>query len=109
MPLPRSLPPWTWLIAILVVFQIAVLRRKPPNLRRIVMGFVLVLRDSHSSSSAWRRRSGDHGAQLSAPQTIGEARLADGVQWHDYLLVYAFAAAIGFATTVAEPSLIASP
>ena len=21
--------------------------------------------------------------QLSAPQTIGEARLADGVQWHD--------------------------
>ena len=33
--------------------------------------------------------------------------MADGVDWHDYLLVYAFAAAIGFATTVAEPSLIA--
>ena len=45
--------------------------------------------------------------QLTAPETIGEASLADGVHWHDYLLVYAFAAAIGFATTVAEPSLIA--
>ena len=31
----------------------------------------------------------------------------DHVRWDDYLLVYAFAAAIGFATTVAEPSLIA--
>ena len=45
--------------------------------------------------------------QLTAPETIGAATLADGVHWHDYLLVYAFAAAIGFSTTVAEPSLIA--
>ena len=45
--------------------------------------------------------------QLTAPESIGAERLADGVDWHDYLLVYAFAAAIGFATTVAEPSLIA--
>ncbi len=29
------------------------------------------------------------------------------MHWNDYLLVYAFAAGIGFATTVAEPSLIA--
>ena len=33
--------------------------------------------------------------------------VAASVQWGDYLLVYAFAFAIGFATTVAEPSLIA--
>ena len=29
------------------------------------------------------------------------------VQWMDYMVVYAFAAAIGFATTIAEPPLIA--
>ena len=45
--------------------------------------------------------------QLTDPQTIGAVGLVDGVHWHDYLLVYAFAATIGFATTVAEPSLIA--
>ena len=45
--------------------------------------------------------------QLTAPETVGAAKLADGVHWNDYLLVYAFAAAIGFSTTVAEPSLIA--
>ena len=45
--------------------------------------------------------------QLTAPETIGAESLADGIDWHDYLLVYAFAAAIGFATTVAEPSLVA--
>ena len=46
-------------------------------------------------------------SQLTAPETIGAERLADGIDWHDYLPLYAFAAAIGFATTVAEPSLVA--
>ena len=45
--------------------------------------------------------------QLTAPEMIGLERLADGVDWMDYLLVYAFAASIGFSTTIAEPSLIA--
>ena len=31
------------IVGILAVFQVAVLRRRPPNLRRIVAGFVCVL------------------------------------------------------------------
>ena len=99
------------IVAILVVFQVAVLRRRPPNLRRIVAGFVLVLAGLTlfliGLEEALFPLGETMARQLTAPQTIGEASLADGVDWHDYLLVYAFAAAIGFATTVAEPSLIA--
>ena len=99
------------IVAILVAFQVAVLRRKPPNLRRIVAGFVLVLLGLTlfliGLEEALFPIGETMARQLTAPETIGEANLADGVQWDDYLLVYAFAAAIGFATTVAEPSLIA--
>ena len=99
------------IVVILVVFQVAVLRRKPPNLRRIVAGFVLVLLGLTLFLIGLEQALFPIGEtmarQLTAPETIGAASLADGVHWHDYLLVYAFAAAIGFATTVAEPSLIA--
>ena len=99
------------IVGILVVFQVAVLRRKPPNLRRIVVGFVLVLLGLTLFLIGLEQALFPIGEtmarQLTAPETIGEANLADGVHWHDYLLVYAFAAAIGFSTTVAEPSLIA--
>ena len=99
------------LVAILVVFQVAVLRRRLPNLRRIVAGFVLVLLGLTlflvGLEEALFPIGETMARQLTAPGAIGDASLADGVDWHDYLLVYAFAAAIGFATTVAEPSLIA--
>ena len=47
--------------------------------------------------------------QLTAPAFIlGEgADIISTFAWYDYLWVYLFAAAIGFATTVAEPALIA--
>ena len=49
--------------------------------------------------------------QLTAPEFIyhSETAVAVGfrVHWLDYLWVYVFAAAIGFATTVAEPALLA--
>ena len=99
------------IVGILVVFQVAVLRRRLPNLRRIATGFVLVLLGLTlfliGLEEALFPIGETMARQLTSRETIGEASLADGVHWHDYLLVYAFAAAIGFATTVAEPSLIA--
>ena len=99
------------IVGILVVFQVAVLRRRLPNLRRIVAGFIYVLLGLTlfliGLEEALFPIGETMARQLTAPETIGEASLADGVHWHDYLLVYVFAAAIGFATTVAEPSLIA--
>jgi len=47
--------------------------------------------------------------QLTDPAFLyGSADAVSGqVRWNDYLWVYAFALAIGFATTIAEPALIA--
>ena len=99
------------IVVILLLFQLFVLRRKPPNLRRIAAGSALVLVGLAlfliGLENALFPIGKTMARQLTAPETIGAARLADGVDWHDYLPVYAFAAAIGFATTVAEPSLIA--
>ena len=99
------------IVGVLVLFQVAVLRRNLPNLRQIATGFVLVLLGLTlfliGLEEALFPIGETMARQLTAPETIGEASLADGVDWYDYLLVYVFAAAIGFATTVAEPSLIA--
>ncbi len=45
--------------------------------------------------------------QLTDPQFLGVSQTGGGADWRDYYWVYLFAAAIGFATTVAEPALIA--
>jgi len=47
--------------------------------------------------------------QLTNPEFLfgPGARISDHVQWQHYGWVYAFALAIGFATTIAEPALIA--
>ena len=99
------------IVAILVLFQVVVLRRKLANLRRIAAGIVLVLLGLTlfliGLENALFPIGETMARQLTAPETIGAANLADGTDWKDYLLVYAFAAAIGFATTVAEPSLVA--
>ena len=99
------------ILGVLVVFQTVVLRRKLPNLRRILVGFALVLVGLTLFLIGLQEALFPIGEtmarQLTSPAAIGMERLADGVHWRDYLLVYAFAAAIGFATTVAEPSLIA--
>ena len=99
------------IIAIFVVFQFVVLRRRPAHPRRIIVGFVYVLIGLTLFLIGLEEALFPVGEtmvrQLTAPATIGAERLADGIDWSDYLLVYAFAAAIGFSTTVAEPSLIA--
>ncbi len=94
------------IVGILVAFQVAVLRRKLPNLRRIVASFVCVLLGLTLFLIGLEKALFPIGEtmanQLAAPETAGAYAV-----WSDYLLVYAFAAAIGFAATVAEPPLIA--
>ena len=107
------------IVGILVFFQFAVLRRRLPNAGRIVAGFGYVLIGLTlfligleealfpiGETMARQLTAAGTGAGLeAAAEAAGTA--AGAVRWDDYLLVYAFAAAIGFATTVAEPSLIA--
>jgi hypothetical protein len=99
------------IVAVLVVFQVAVLRRRLPNLRRIAAGAVFVLLGLTLFLIGLEKALFPIGEtmarQLTATSTIGSGGGLEGVDWRDYWLVYVFGAAIGFATTVAEPSLIA--
>ncbi len=97
--------------AILFGFQIAVLRRPIPNLRRVLAGFVYVLFGLSLFLIGLERALFPLGEvmarQLTDPAFIGVDPNASSVDWRDYGWVYAFAFSIGFATTIAEPSLIA--
>ena len=102
------------IVVILVTFQLVVLRQGVPNLRGIVSGFVCVLlglalfligleQALFPIGETMARQLTEASIGDTAPELAGAA----GVDWRDYALVYAFAAAIGFAATVAEPPLIA--
>jgi len=99
--------------AILFGFQIFVLRRRVPNLRKVIIGFVYVLLGLALFLQGLEQALFPLGRlmaeQLTNPAFIyeGVAHIAGTVQWQDYYWVYLFAIAIGFSTTIAEPSLIA--
>lgn len=95
---------------VLVVFQVAVLRRPFPNVGRtlagvaiLVLGMVLFLAGLGEALFPLGRVMAQ---QLTDPDVVGVQPGVDP-DWRDYWLVYVFGAAIGFATTVAEPALIA--
>ena len=98
------------LIGLVLFFQIIVLRRRPANLGRIVIGFVYVVIGLVLFLIGLKEALFPLGktmaAQLTDPAFLG---LAEGAaaHWLDYGWIYAFAAAIGFGTTIAEPSLLA--
>ncbi|MDH5632049.1 MAG: DUF1538 domain-containing protein [Gammaproteobacteria bacterium] len=99
--------------AILFGFQIIVLRETIPHLKRTVIGFVYVLIGLALFLVGLEEALFPLGKlmaqQLTDPVFIhGTAEtVAQLVRWQDYMWVYLFAAAIGFSTTIAEPSLIA--
>ena len=99
------------IVAVLTLFQVFVLRRRLPNLRRTVAGLVCVLLGLSlflvGLENALFPIGETMARQLTAHAGTNALSATDGVDWRDYLLVYAFGAAMGFATTVAEPSLIA--
>lgn len=101
------------IIAVLIGFQVLVLRRRIANLSRVVLGFVYVVVGLalflQGLEQALFPLGKTMAAQLSDLAFISDAgrELLDTVRWQDYLWVYCFAFCIGFATTVAEPALIA--
>ncbi len=98
--------------AVLLGFQVVVLRRRIANLRRILVGFVFVIVGLALFLRGLEQALFPLGqlmaAQLTDPAFIAPAAgLVDALVWQDYYWVYIFAFCIGFATTVAEPALIA--
>lgn len=95
--------------AILIGFQVGVLRQKIPNLRRVMIGTVYVILGLSFFLFGLERALFPLGKtmaqQLTDPAFIGSGKAQ--LTWHDYYWTFIFAFAIGFATTIAEPSLIA--
>ncbi|RJR22217.1 MAG: DUF1538 domain-containing protein [Nitrospiraceae bacterium] len=100
------------IIILITFFQLAVLRQPIPHLRRLVIGAVLVVVGLALFLAGLERALFPLGkimaAQLSDPVFISGAGEASGrVNWKDYGWIYLFGGMIGFATTIAEPALIA--
>ncbi|MGB0748960.1 MAG: DUF1538 domain-containing protein [Magnetospiraceae bacterium] len=98
--------------AILFGFQYLVLRQKLKNLKRILAGFAYVLVGLTlflvGLDYALFPIGETMARQFTDPVFLyGEGGRSGALHWADYTWVYIFAAAIGFATTIAEPSLIA--
>ncbi len=101
------------IIIVIFGFQYLVLRQRIRNVKKVLVGLVYVILGLACFLVGLDKALFPLGElmaqQLTSPEFIyakGQAVL-DSVRWQDYYWIYIFAAAIGFATTVAEPALIA--
>lgn len=100
------------IVILIVVFQLLVLRQKIPHLRRLVIGGIYVVIGLALFLAGLEKALFPLGkimaTQLSDPVFLyGTTEKVMHADWAAYGWVYLFAAMIGFATTIAEPSLIA--
>lgn len=99
------------IILILVGFQAFVLRRRIANLPKVVLGFLLVVLGltlfleglDHALFPIGKLMA----QQLTTPEFLGLAGEDSVRKWQDFIWVYGFAFTIGFASSIAEPSVMA--
>ncbi len=98
------------IVVIIFGFQFLYLKRPVPNLKKVILGFVYVLVGLafflEGLELALFPLGKTMAAQLTNPEFL-QITTSDNIHWTNYYWVYAFAFAIGFATTVAEPALLA--
>ena len=98
---------------ILLGFQVLILKRPIHNPARVFVGLVFVLLGLALFLEGLELALFPLGRLMAQQLTSPSFVMGEGVEvivafaWSDYFWVYVFAAAIGFATTVAEPALIA--
>jgi len=100
------------IIILIVSFQLLVLKQPIPHLRRLIVGGVYVVIGLALFLAGLEKALFPLGnimaTQLSDPAFVyGSGEIVTQADWKAYGWVYLFAAMIGFATTIAEPSLIA--
>ena len=100
------------IIILITFFQLFILRQPIPHLRRLIVGGIYVVIGLALFLAGLEKALFPLGkimaAQLSDPVFIYGTQEAVAIaDWKAYGWVYLFAAMIGFATTIAEPSLIA--
>jgi hypothetical protein len=98
--------------AIIFGFQLFVLRKPIPHVGRVIGGFLAVLVGLAFFLDGLELALFPLGklmaSQLTDPDFISSlTHYAGGPDWWDYRWVFLFAFAIGFSTTIAEPSLLA--
>ena len=99
--------------SILIGFQVLILRRPIHNPAQVFVGLVFVLIGLALFLEGLELALFPLGRLLAEQLTAPSFVIGEGMEaivefaWTDYFWVYIFAAAIGFATTVAEPALIA--
>jgi hypothetical protein len=95
----------------LLAFQALVIRRPLPNVKRMLAGFALVIVGLGLFLIGLEQALFPVGRlmaqQLTSPELLGADPATGVADWHAYVWVYVFALAIGFATTIAEPALLA--
>jgi len=97
--------------SIIFATQYFIIRRPIPNLKQVIFGFVLVIFGMAFFLVGLEEALFPLGEvmakQLTDPTFLGVDNMEEHIQWQSYMWVYIFAAAIGFATTLAEPALLA--
>ncbi len=99
------------IVIVLVGFQAFVLRKRLPHMRRTMIGIVYVVLGLALFLVGLEQALFPLGKTMAQQlSSFAHGHAQDGysvVTWGDYIWLYLFAAAIGFSTTVAEPSLMA--
>ncbi len=97
--------------AIIIGFQVLVIRKPVTHPKQLITGFLYVLLGIALFLEGLEMALFPLGElmaqQLTSPEFIQIDVSPDNVPWKAYFWVYIFAASIGFATTLAEPALIA--
>jgi hypothetical protein len=96
---------------VIIGFQLLVIRRPLPHLKKTLAGFIYVLLGIvfflKGLDMALFPLGSLMASQLTTPEFLGINPPDQIISWHTYFWVYVFAASIGFATALAEPALLA--
>lgn len=100
------------ILSIILIFQLCVIRKPIPNVNKVSIGFFYVLLGLTLFLLGLEKALFPLGKMMAEQLTsidflANSSNSATVLTWFDYIWVYIFAAAIGFSTTIAEPSLIA--
>ena len=97
--------------AVIIGFQLLVIRKPLAHPKKMLTGFVFVLFGIsfflEGLDMALFPLGNLMATQLTAPEFMGVDPGQQTVVWQDYRWVYSFAASLGFATALAEPTLLA--
>lgn len=99
------------IVLLIAVFQILIIKKSIPNLKKVAFGVVLVVFGltffliglNHALFPLGELMA----KQLSAPEFVAKSYSGSLTDWQAYYWVYIFAGLMGFSTTIAEPSLYA--